>query len=56
MIRRGLAAGAIVVLHDAGGDRSGTVAALPEIIEEARAEELRFVRVSDLLELAGAQP
>lgn len=55
MIRRGLEPGAIVVMHDAGGDRSGTVEALPEIIEEAGRRGLRFVRTSELLELAGAQ-
>jgi len=38
----------IVLLHDAGGDRSETVAALPTIIDRLRAEGYRFVLVSDL--------
>ena len=43
----------IVLLHDAGGDRSQTVAALPLLIRELRARGLRFVPVS---ELAGFPP
>ncbi len=37
--------GAIVVLHDGGGDRSATVAALPAIIRGIRAMGLRLVPV-----------
>jgi peptidoglycan/xylan/chitin deacetylase (PgdA/CDA1 family) len=48
-IARNLRPGAIVVLHDAGGDRSNTVAALPGILEAGRSRGLRFVTVSDLL-------
>jgi peptidoglycan-N-acetylglucosamine deacetylase len=48
-ITRNLRSGAIVVLHDAGGDRSRTVAALPGILEAGRAKGLRFVTVSDLM-------
>jgi peptidoglycan-N-acetylglucosamine deacetylase len=48
-IAKNLGPGAIVVLHDAGGDRSNTVAALPGILEAGRAKGLRFVTVSDLL-------
>jgi peptidoglycan/xylan/chitin deacetylase (PgdA/CDA1 family) len=44
-----LAPGAIVVLHDAGGDRSNTVAALPGILDAGRSRGLRFVTVADLL-------
>lgn len=40
--------GNIVLLHDAGGDRSQTVAALPQIIEQLKAQGITFVRVSDL--------
>ena len=38
----------IILLHDAGGDRSQTVAALPIIIDKLRAEGYQFVSVSDL--------
>jgi len=41
--------GRIVLLHDAGGTRSATVEALPEIIDELRARGLRFVTVSELV-------
>ena len=37
--------GAVVDLHDGGGDRSETVAALPEIIVQLRAEGYRFVSI-----------
>lgn len=42
--------GSIVLLHDGGGDRSRTLAALPELIERLRAEGYRFVTVPQLLE------
>jgi peptidoglycan/xylan/chitin deacetylase (PgdA/CDA1 family) len=48
-ITRNLRPGTIVILHDAGGDRSNTVAALPEILEAGRAKGLRFVTVSELM-------
>ncbi len=38
----------IVLLHDSGGDRSATVAALPAIIRELRARGYDFVTVSKL--------
>jgi cellulose synthase/poly-beta-1,6-N-acetylglucosamine synthase-like glycosyltransferase/peptidoglycan/xylan/chitin deacetylase (PgdA/CDA1 family) len=38
----------IILLHDAGGDRSQTVAALPMIIDQLKAEGYQFVTVSDL--------
>jgi peptidoglycan/xylan/chitin deacetylase (PgdA/CDA1 family) len=41
--------GAIILLHDAGGDRSQTVAALPKIIAGLRARGYRFVTVPRLL-------
>jgi peptidoglycan/xylan/chitin deacetylase (PgdA/CDA1 family) len=41
--------GAIVLLHDGGGDRSQTVAALPLIIHELRARGYRLVTVPQLL-------
>lgn len=41
--------GAIILMHDAGGDRSQTVAALPKIIRALRARGYRFVTVPKLL-------
>ena len=43
----------IVLLHDAGGDRSQTIAALPILIEKLKAEGYKFVPVS---QLAGLTP
>ncbi|MBM6577919.1 glycosyltransferase [Microvirga sp. SRT01] len=40
--------GNIVLLHDAGGDRAQTVAALPVLIDRLRAKGYRFVPVSEL--------
>ena len=40
--------GQIILLHDAGGDRSHTVAALPRIIDALRAKGLEIVPVSAL--------
>ncbi len=45
----------IVLLHDAGGDRSQTIAALPLMIDRLRAEGYRFVLVSDLAGLTRDQ-
>lgn len=45
--------GNIIVMHDAGGDRSQTVAALDRLIPELQAEGYRFVALS---ELAGVAP
>ncbi len=42
-------AGNVVLLHDAGGDRSATVAALPGIIHELRARGFELVGVSSLI-------
>ncbi len=47
--------GNIILLHDGGGDRSHTVAALPQIIEGLRAKGYEFVSVSDLLGQTRAQ-
>jgi peptidoglycan/xylan/chitin deacetylase (PgdA/CDA1 family) len=41
--------GSIVLMHDGGGDRSGTLAALPKIIETLRGRGYRFATVSGLL-------
>nr|RNJ71242.1 MAG: polysaccharide deacetylase family protein [Leptolyngbya sp. IPPAS B-1204] len=43
--------GGIVLLHDGGGDRSKTVAALPTIIRSLKAQGYRFVTVPELLQL-----
>ncbi len=47
--------GNIILMHDGGGDRSHTVAALPKIIDALRAKGYQFVSVSDLLGQARAQ-
>jgi peptidoglycan/xylan/chitin deacetylase (PgdA/CDA1 family) len=48
-VMRGARPGAIVLMHDGGGDRSQTVAALPQIIRRLRARKLRPVSVPELL-------
>ncbi len=40
--------GHIILLHDSGGDRSETVAALPKLIDTLRAKGYQFVPVSEL--------
>jgi cellulose synthase/poly-beta-1,6-N-acetylglucosamine synthase-like glycosyltransferase/peptidoglycan/xylan/chitin deacetylase (PgdA/CDA1 family)/spore germination protein YaaH len=40
--------GSVVLLHDAGGDRSNTVAALPVIITRLRALGYKFTTISEL--------
>src|SRR5438309_3063359 len=45
----------IVLLHDSGGDRSQTVAALPLLIDTLRAHGYRFVPVSQLAGLSRDQ-
>jgi peptidoglycan/xylan/chitin deacetylase (PgdA/CDA1 family) len=41
--------GAIILMHDAGGDRSQTIAALPTVIHKIRARGLHLVTVPQLL-------
>jgi cellulose synthase/poly-beta-1,6-N-acetylglucosamine synthase-like glycosyltransferase len=41
--------GNIILFHDGGGDRSQTVAALPQVIDQLRAQGYQFVAVPDLL-------
>ena len=41
--------GSIVVMHDGGGDRGGTLAALPSIIDTLRGRGYGFATVSELL-------
>jgi len=47
--------GEVILLHDAGGDRSATVAALPELIHELKARGFQFVPVSELAGLSKDQ-
>jgi peptidoglycan/xylan/chitin deacetylase (PgdA/CDA1 family) len=44
--------GAIVILHDGGGDRSQTIAALPGIVRGLRRRGYRLVSVAQLIKLA----
>ncbi len=41
--------GSVILMHDGGGDRSATVAALPVLITELRARGYQFVPVSELM-------
>ncbi|MDQ8043486.1 MAG: polysaccharide deacetylase family protein [Solirubrobacteraceae bacterium] len=45
----GVRPGAIVLMHDAGGDRSQTIAALPQIIKKLRAKHYHLVTIPRLL-------
>jgi cellulose synthase/poly-beta-1,6-N-acetylglucosamine synthase-like glycosyltransferase/peptidoglycan/xylan/chitin deacetylase (PgdA/CDA1 family)/spore germination protein YaaH len=47
--------GNIILFHDGGGDRSQTVAALPEVIDKLRTQGYQFVTVADLLGKTRAQ-
>jgi peptidoglycan-N-acetylglucosamine deacetylase len=47
--------GNIILLHDGGGERAQTVAALPQIIDALRAKGYQFVSVSDLIGKTRAQ-
>jgi cellulose synthase/poly-beta-1,6-N-acetylglucosamine synthase-like glycosyltransferase/spore germination protein YaaH/peptidoglycan/xylan/chitin deacetylase (PgdA/CDA1 family) len=47
--------GQIVLLHDSGGDRSRTVEALPELIDQIRAHGYRLVTVAELAGMTPAQ-
>ena len=49
MRARPWARGSIILLHDGGGDRSATIAALPVLIEELRARGYEIVPVSELM-------
>lgn len=44
-----LPTGNVILLHDGGGDRSGTVEALPEIIETLQNKGYTFVTASELM-------
>jgi peptidoglycan/xylan/chitin deacetylase (PgdA/CDA1 family) len=47
----GVRPGGIVLLHDAGGPRAETIAALPRIVAALRARHYTFVTVPELLRL-----
>lgn len=47
--------GQVVLLHDGGGDRAQTIAALPELIHTLRAQGYQFTTVSQLAGLSQAQ-
>jgi hypothetical protein len=47
-------AGAIIMLHDGGGNRDQTLAALPGIITELKARGYQFTTVTSALRLADA--
>jgi cellulose synthase/poly-beta-1,6-N-acetylglucosamine synthase-like glycosyltransferase/peptidoglycan/xylan/chitin deacetylase (PgdA/CDA1 family) len=49
-------AGAVVMMHDAGGDRSQTVAALRVLLPSLQAQGYRFVTVSEALDLPSSAP
>ncbi|MDD5397004.1 MAG: glycosyltransferase [Candidatus Moranbacteria bacterium] len=44
--------GNVVLLHDAGGNRTQTIEALPKIIEQLQSQGFQFVTVSDLMGLS----
>jgi cellulose synthase/poly-beta-1,6-N-acetylglucosamine synthase-like glycosyltransferase/peptidoglycan/xylan/chitin deacetylase (PgdA/CDA1 family)/spore germination protein YaaH len=50
-----IANGHIILLHDAGGDRSATVAALPQMIDRYLKAGYRFATVGDLIGRTRAQ-
>ena len=47
--------GQVVLMHDAGGERSETIAALPQVIHKLRAEGYSFVTVGGLVGLSADQ-
>jgi peptidoglycan-N-acetylglucosamine deacetylase len=49
MFNRKLMPGTILLLHDGGGNRTNTVAALPGIIEAAKKKGYRFVTLGEML-------
>ncbi|MBE0412776.1 glycosyltransferase [Yoonia sp.] len=52
MTQKKMGAGEVIVMHDAGGDRAATVAAVPMLIDRLMAEGYRFVLLSDFLGLS----
>lgn len=54
-VLKGAKPGAIVLMHDGGGDRSRTVKALPEMIAGLKKQGYRFVTIPELLEIQEQQ-
>lgn len=54
-VLKGAHPGAIVLMHDGGGDRSRTVKALPDMISGLKAKGYRFVTLPELLEMQQEQ-
>ncbi|MBD2496933.1 polysaccharide deacetylase family protein [Nostoc sp. FACHB-280] len=52
-VLKGAKPGAIVLMHDGGGDRHRTVEALPQIITGLKQQGYRFVTIPELLEKSG---
>ena len=52
----GAFSGAIILMHDGGGDRSQDVEALPQIIETLQSEGYEFVTVTDLMKSDSSIP
>lgn len=50
-VLKGVKPGAIVLMHDGGGNRSRTVQALPQIISNLKAQGYKFVTIPELLEM-----
>jgi peptidoglycan/xylan/chitin deacetylase (PgdA/CDA1 family) len=50
-VLKGAKPGAIVLMHDGGGDRSKSVKALPQIIAGLKQQGYRFVTIPELLEM-----
>lgn len=48
-VMTGLPNGNIILMHDAGGDRSNTVNALPKMIENLRKQGYQFVTISQMM-------
>jgi len=48
--------GAIILMHDSGGDRSQTVAALPTIIERLQDRGFRFVTIQQMIDSLHKEP
>jgi peptidoglycan-N-acetylglucosamine deacetylase len=48
--------GSILLFHDGGRDKPGTLQAVDLVLEKLRAQGYRFVTVSELLALPGAKP
>lgn len=54
-VLRQVKSGGIVLMHDGGGDRKHTVAALPQIIATLKERGYQFVTVPELLEMQAKQ-